>query len=277
MRMNTHTTAESFDFVSGTALLSLCEEQQISISEAMMEREIQLGETTRQAVLDRLVHSVEIMKESTAQPLEHPVPSMGGKYAGLSPRSAESDGAKSAVPASFSTSDAAGHSAAAERSDAAGCSGAAGCSDAAKRSDAAGRSGASAPAPLCGTTLSKAIAYAMAVLEVNASMGLIVAAPTAGSSGVIPGAVLSVCEDYGFGDAAVFDGLLNASAIGYLFMRNASVAGAEAGCRPQVWPSPTCLGWSATLSQALWKVHARPETPSAWRMRSQVPSWPWPV
>lgn len=244
MRMNTHTTAESFDFVSGTALLSLCEEQQISISEAMMEREIQLGETTRQAVLDRLVHSVEIMKESTAQPLEHPVPSMGGliggearkvwKYAGLSPRSAESDGAKSAVPASFSTSDAAGHSAAAERSDAAGCSGAAGCSDAAKRSDAAGRSGASAPAPLCGTTLSKAIAYAMAVLEVNASMGLIVAAPTAGSSGVIPGAVLSVCEDYGFGDAAVFDGLLNASAIGYLLMRNASVAGAEAGCQAEV-------------------------------------------
>lgn len=226
MRMNTHTTAESFDFVSGTALLSLCEEQQISISEAMMEREIQLGETTRQAVLDRLVHSVEIMKESTAQPLEHPVPSMGGliggearkvwKYAGLSPRSAESDGAKSAVPASFSTSDAAGHSAAAERSDAAGCS------------------GVSAPAPLCGTTLSKAIAYAMAVLEVNASMGLIVAAPTAGSSGVIPGAVLSVCEDYGFGDAAVFDGLLNASAIGYLFMRNASVAGAEAGCQAEV-------------------------------------------
>lgn len=83
-------------------------------------------------------------------------------------------------------------------------------------------------------TLSKAIAYAMAVLEVNASMGLIVAAPTAGSSGVIPGAVLSVCEDYGLGDAAVFDGLLNASAIGFLFMRNASVAGAEAGCQAEV-------------------------------------------
>lgn len=83
-------------------------------------------------------------------------------------------------------------------------------------------------------TLSKAIAYAMAVLEVNASMGLIVAAPTAGSSGVIPGAVLSVCEDYGLGDAAVYDGLLNASAIGYLFMRNASVAGAEAGCQAEV-------------------------------------------
>lgn len=40
---------------------------------------------------------------------------------------------------------------------------------------------------ICGSTLSKAIAYSMAVLETNTSMGLIVAAPTAGSSGVIPG------------------------------------------------------------------------------------------
>ena len=40
---------------------------------------------------------------------------------------------------------------------------------------------------LCGDVVSKAIAYAVGVLEVNASMGLIVAAPTAGSSGVIPG------------------------------------------------------------------------------------------
>ena len=41
--------------------------------------------------------------------------------------------------------------------------------------------------PLCGIMISKAMSYAMGVLEVNASMGLIVAAPTAGSSGVIPG------------------------------------------------------------------------------------------
>ena len=39
---------------------------------------------------------------------------------------------------------------------------------------------------ICGPVLSKAIAYSMAVLETNTTMGLIVAAPTAGSSGVIP-------------------------------------------------------------------------------------------
>ena len=93
---------------------------------------------------------------------------------------------------------------------------------------------AKSPQPLCGGTLSKASAYAMAVLEVNASMGLIVAAPTAGSSGVIPGTVLSICEDYGLDESAVYDGILNASAIGSIIMRNASGSGAEAGCPAEV-------------------------------------------
>lgn len=88
--------------------------------------------------------------------------------------------------------------------------------------------------PLCGGTLSKAIAYSMAVLEVNASMGLIVAAPTAGSSGIVPGALLATSEDYKLEDTALQNGLLNASAIGYILMRNASVSGAEAGCQAEV-------------------------------------------
>ena len=87
---------------------------------------------------------------------------------------------------------------------------------------------------LCGSLVSKAIAYAMGVLEVNASMGLIVAAPTAGSSGVIPGTILSICEDYGLSEDAIYEGILNASAVGYIIMRNASVSGAEAGCQAEV-------------------------------------------
>lgn len=87
---------------------------------------------------------------------------------------------------------------------------------------------------LCGPALTKAIAYAMAVLEVNGAMGLIVAAPTAGSSGVVPGALLACCETFGFDDEKLLKGLLNASAIGYLLMRNASVSGAEAGCQAEV-------------------------------------------
>lgn len=87
---------------------------------------------------------------------------------------------------------------------------------------------------ICGPVLSKAIAYSMAVLEVNASMGLIVAAPTAGSAGVLPGVLLALRDEQNLSDATLYKGLLNASAIGYLLMRNASVAGAEAGCQAEV-------------------------------------------
>lgn len=87
---------------------------------------------------------------------------------------------------------------------------------------------------VCGSMLSKAISYSMAVLEVNASMGLIVAAPTAGSSGVVPGTLLALQEEKALSDALLFDGLLNASAVGYILMRNASVSGAEAGCQAEV-------------------------------------------
>ena len=87
---------------------------------------------------------------------------------------------------------------------------------------------------LCGSTVSKAIAYAMGVLEVNASMGLIVAAPTAGSSGVIPGVLCTIQEEYGFSDEEIVQALFNAGGIGYLITRNATTAGAEGGCQAEV-------------------------------------------
>ena len=87
---------------------------------------------------------------------------------------------------------------------------------------------------ICGSLLSRAIAYSMAVLEVNSSMGLIVAAPTAGSSGVVPGVLLALKEEYDLEDAALLPALYNASAVGYLAMRNATVAGAVGGCQAEV-------------------------------------------
>lgn len=87
---------------------------------------------------------------------------------------------------------------------------------------------------ICGDVVSKAIAYAVGVLEVNASMGLIVAAPTAGSSGVIPGVFCSLQEQYGYSDDEICQALLNAAAIGYLITRNATTAGAEGGCQAEV-------------------------------------------
>ena len=173
------------DFFNGEGLLKLCKENNKKISEVMLAREIQLGETTKEEVYKKLAYSISIMKNSTTEPLKKPVNSMGGLLGGES---------KAVYDNAFMAGS----------------------------------------MPLCGSVLSKAIAYSMAVLEVNASMGLMVAAPTAGSAGVIPGAVLSVCEEYNLGEDAIHSGLLNASAIGYIIMRNASVSGAEAGCQAEV-------------------------------------------
>ena len=79
---------------------------------------------------------------------------------------------------------------------------------------------------LCGNVLSRSITYAMATLETNASMGLIVASPTAGSAGIVPGLMLALQEVYEFSDEKIRQALFNAGAIGYLAMRNATVAGA---------------------------------------------------
>lgn len=86
----------------------------------------------------------------------------------------------------------------------------------------------------CGSFLNRVISYSMAVLEVSASMGVIVAAPTAGSSGVLPGALLALQEEQNLTDEELKKGLWNSAAIGYLLMRNASVSGAEAGCQAEV-------------------------------------------
>ncbi len=85
-----------------------------------------------------------------------------------------------------------------------------------------------------GGELARATVHAMAVLETNASMGRIVAAPTAGSAGVIPGVLLALQETRGLTDAQLARGLATAAAVGYLITRNATVSGAEGGCQAEV-------------------------------------------
>lgn len=87
---------------------------------------------------------------------------------------------------------------------------------------------------ICGNILQRAMTYAMGVAEVNASMGLIVAAPTAGSAGIVPGLLLALQDCYKISDDRLVDALFNAGAVGYLAMRNATVAGAVGGCQAEV-------------------------------------------
>lgn len=86
---------------------------------------------------------------------------------------------------------------------------------------------------ICSDLLEKAITYAMATLETNASMGLIVASPTAGSAGIVPGLLLALQKCYDYSDQQIQKALFNAGAIGYLAMRNATVAGAVGGCQAE--------------------------------------------
>lgn len=87
---------------------------------------------------------------------------------------------------------------------------------------------------ICGDTVVKAVSYALAVTEVSASMGRIVAAPTAGASGIIPGIILALAEDRGCSRDRSVESLLVAGAVGKIIAANATLSGAEGGCQAEV-------------------------------------------
>jgi L-serine dehydratase len=85
-----------------------------------------------------------------------------------------------------------------------------------------------------GPMMGKAISYALAVTEENARMKRIVACPTAGASGVVPGCLIAAGEEMGYSDKELVDALFNASAMGIIIANNASISGAEGGCQAEV-------------------------------------------
>lgn len=86
---------------------------------------------------------------------------------------------------------------------------------------------------LSGDFINKVMARALSCSEVNASMGKICAAPTAGSCGIIPAVIISLEEALNLSKKDVLDGLLCASGIGAVITRNATVSGAEGGCQAE--------------------------------------------
>lgn len=90
-----------------------------------------------------------------------------------------------------------------------------------------------------GKSLSKgaildAVNYALATSEVNAAMGLIVATPTAGSSGVLPGCLLAAGKQLGSSREKLVYALFNAGGIGYVIANNATISGAAGGCQAEI-------------------------------------------
>lgn len=111
------------------------------------------------------------------------------------------------------------------------------------RGDARSRSGlvggdarrvAEASHTFAGDTLAKAIAAALAVAEVNASMGRVVAAPTGGASGVLPGVLLTVAETVGASRERTALALAAAGGVGGVIAAKASLSGASSGCQAEI-------------------------------------------
>jgi len=83
------------------------------------------------------------------------------------------------------------------------------------------------PGPLAGTPFREVLARALAVQEVNAAMGVIVAAPTAGGAGVLPAVLTGLAEARSIPDDKVIDALATAGLIGAVVAERASLSGAN--------------------------------------------------
>lgn len=193
------------DFVSGAELLARCAEGSCAISQAFREREEALcaldGHAANvDAYLERVL---QVMRASATEPVARPVHSTGGLIGGEARALAESlQGAGTGTGAGAGAG--------------------------------AGTSAGAGTMPLLDPLSATVSAYALAVLETNASMGRIVAAPTAGSAGVVPAVLLGLGRHRGLTDEKLHAGLLTAAAVGYLIARNASVSGAEGGCQAEI-------------------------------------------
>jgi L-serine dehydratase len=100
--------------------------------------------------------------------------------------------------------------------------------------------------PMSGTLFSDVLARALAVQEVNAAMGVIVAAPTAGGAGVLPAVLTGLARDRKIPDEQVIDALATAGLIGAVVADRASLSGAEGGCQAETGAAAGMAAGAAT-------------------------------
>lgn len=86
---------------------------------------------------------------------------------------------------------------------------------------------------LSGGRMTLAISYSLSVAEVNATMGKIVACPTAGSCGIVPAVLMTVQNQLDLSDEAMTMGLFTSAAFGMVIAAKASIAGAVCGCQAE--------------------------------------------
>jgi len=102
------------------------------------------------------------------------------------------------------------------------------------------------PGPLAATPFRDILARALAVQEVNAAMGVIVAAPTAGGAGVLPAVMTGLAKANSISDEKLVDGLATAGLIGAVIAERASLSGAEGGCQAETGAAAGMAAGAAT-------------------------------
>ena len=100
--------------------------------------------------------------------------------------------------------------------------------------------------PLANTPFRDVLARALAVQEVNAAMGVIVAAPTAGGAGVLPAVLTGLAAARNISDESVVDALATAGLIGAVIAERASLSGAEGGCQAETGAAAGMAAGAAT-------------------------------
>lgn len=103
-----------------------------------------------------------------------------------------------------------------------------------------------AKGPLAETPFRDILTRALAVQEVNAAMGVIVAAPTAGGAGVLPAILTGLAKARSISDEKVVDGLATAGLIGAVVAERASLSGAEGGCQAETGAAAGMAAGAAT-------------------------------
>ncbi len=160
--------------------LSEAEQNQISLGELALRKEVERGTRPRAAIVAGLQRALDVMREARARGLKGDVRSVSGLVGGDAHKLARS-----------------------------------------------------VRGPLQGTVFVDALAGALAVQEVNAAMGVIVAAPTAGAAGVLPGVLLALADRAQAPDDALVRALAAAGLVGAVIAQRASLSGAEGGCQAE--------------------------------------------
>ena len=112
------------------------------------------------------------------------------------------------------------------------------------------------PLPVLSKEFQVLISRALAAKEVNSCMGRVVAAPTAGASGILPGTMVTLQEIHGLEDEKILEGLLVGAGVALILEKRASIAGSVGGCQAETGSAAAmasaaivhCLG--GTVNQA---------------------------